>query len=47
VGAWVRDGKLAYRETIVDGFENLPKAFIGLFHGDNVGKMLVRVSPDD
>jgi NADPH-dependent curcumin reductase CurA len=47
VGAWVREGKLAYRETIVDGFENLPQAFVGLFHGDNVGKMLVRVSPDE
>ena len=47
MGAWLRDGKLAYRETIVDGFENLPSAFTGLFHGDNVGKMLVRVGPDD
>jgi hypothetical protein len=46
-GAWVRDGKLAYRETIVDGFEQLPSAFAGLFRGDNVGKMLVRVGPDD
>jgi NADPH-dependent curcumin reductase CurA len=42
-GPWVRDGKLAYRETIVDGLANAPKAFAGLFHGDNVGKMLVRV----
>ena len=41
----MRDGKLAYRETIVDGFENLPTAFAGLFRGDNVGKMLVRVGP--
>jgi NADPH-dependent curcumin reductase CurA len=47
VGAWFRDGKFAYRETIVEGFESLPTAFAGLFHGDNIGKMLVRVSPDD
>ena len=47
MGAWVRDGKLTYRETIVDGLDNLPAAFAGLFHGDNVGKMLVRVAPDD
>jgi NADPH-dependent curcumin reductase CurA len=46
VGPWVRDGKLAYRETIVDGLESLPSAFTGLFRGDNVGKMLVRVGPD-
>jgi len=43
VGPWVRDGEIAYRETIVDGIENAPRAFVGLFHGDNVGKMLVRV----
>jgi len=46
VGPWVRDGKLAYRETVVDGLDQLPSAFAGLFRGDNVGKMLVRVGPD-
>ncbi len=47
VGAWLREGRLTYRETIVDGFDNLPSAFAGLFRGENVGKMLVRVGPDD
>jgi NADPH-dependent curcumin reductase CurA len=47
VGPWVRDGKLRYRETIVDGIDAAPRAFAGLFRGDNVGKMLVRVGPDD
>src|SRR6478736_4925349 len=47
VGPWVRSGELDYRETIVDGLENIPDAFAGLFRGDNVGKMLVRVGPDD
>jgi NADPH-dependent curcumin reductase CurA len=47
MGVWLRDGKVVYRETIVNGFENLPQAFASLFHGDNVGKMLVRVAPDD
>ena len=46
VGPWVRDGKLVYRETIVDGIDNVPSAFAGLFRGDNIGKMLVRVGPD-
>jgi len=46
VGPWVRDGKLEYRETILEGLENVPTAFAGLFRGDNVGKMLVRVGPD-
>jgi hypothetical protein len=43
VAPWVRDGSLRYRETIVEGIENVPGAFAGLFRGDNVGKMLVRV----
>jgi NADPH-dependent curcumin reductase CurA len=42
-GPWVREERLRYRETIVDGIENAPEAFAGLFRGDNVGKMLVRV----
>jgi NADPH-dependent curcumin reductase CurA len=46
VGPWVREGKLVYRETIVEGIESVPGAFAGLFRGDNIGKMLVRVGPD-
>ena len=44
---WVRDGRLRYRETVVDGIENAPKAFLGLLRGENIGKMLVKVGPDD
>lgn len=40
---WVREGKLKYREDIVEGFENMPKAFIGLFHGENIGKRIVKL----
>jgi NADPH-dependent curcumin reductase CurA len=43
MGAWLRDGKIRYRETIVDGIENAPAAFMGMLEGENVGKMLVRV----
>ena len=43
---WVREGRLRYRETVIDGIENAPAAFLGLFHGVNVGKMLVRVGPE-
>jgi NADPH-dependent curcumin reductase CurA len=46
VGPWVADGTLQYRETVVEGIENIPTAFAGLFRGENVGKMLVRVGPD-
>ncbi|WP_430496536.1 NADP-dependent oxidoreductase [Micromonospora trifolii] len=43
VAGWLRDGTLSYDETIVDGIENAPAAFLGLLRGDNLGKMLVRV----
>lgn len=39
---WVKEGKLTYEETIVEGFEKLPKAFLGLFSGKNTGKMIVK-----
>jgi NADPH-dependent curcumin reductase CurA len=39
---WVAEGKLKFTETIVQGFEKLPEAFIGLFSGKNQGKMLVK-----
>jgi NADPH-dependent curcumin reductase CurA len=47
VAPLVRSRDLQFRETVVDGFERIPAAFAGLFRGDNVGKMLVRVGPDD
>ena len=44
---WVRDGRLQYRETIVEGIENAPSAFLGLLRGANIGKMLVAVGPTE
>jgi NADPH-dependent curcumin reductase CurA len=43
VGAWLRDGRLRYRETVVDGLEHAPEALAGLMRGDNTGKTLVRI----
>uniref|UniRef100_A0A1Y1MN81 Prostaglandin reductase 1 n=2 Tax=Photinus pyralis TaxID=7054 RepID=A0A1Y1MN81_PHOPY len=40
---WVQEGRLRYKETITDGFENMPKAFIGLLKGENIGKAIVKV----
>jgi NADPH-dependent curcumin reductase CurA len=39
---WLAAGKLKYAETIVEGFENTPQAFIGLFTGKNLGKQIVK-----
>ncbi|HVC86328.1 MAG TPA: NADP-dependent oxidoreductase [Gaiellaceae bacterium] len=47
VAPWISAGKLAHRETVLDGIDRLPAAFVGLFRGENIGKMLVRVGPDD
>jgi NADPH-dependent curcumin reductase CurA len=40
---WLRDGSLKYRETIVEGIEHAPDAFVGLLEGENIGKMLVKL----
>ncbi|MCP3738290.1 NADP-dependent oxidoreductase [Rossellomorea sp. BNER] len=48
LGQWLQQGKLTYEETIVEGFEMIPDAFIGLFEGKNLGKQLVKVAdPQD
>ena len=36
-------GKLRYEETVTEGFENAPKAFIGMLCGENIGKTVVKV----
>ena len=44
VSGWIRQGKIKYREDIVEGLENAPQAFIGLLKGENFGKLLIKVS---
>tara|TARA_R110002049_G_scaffold183679_2_gene351628 strand:+ start:2183 stop:3181 length:999 start_codon:yes stop_codon:yes gene_type:complete len=43
LSSWLAAGKLKYTETIVEGFENIPTAFIDLFEGKNKGKMIVKI----
>ena len=43
---WLREGRLKYREDVVEGLDQAPRAFIGLLRGENLGKMLVKVGPD-
>ena len=46
MGQWIKEDKIKWKETIVEGIENAPRAFIGLFKGDNFGKMLVKLDPE-
>ncbi|CAI2415329.1 NADPH-dependent curcumin reductase [Serratia liquefaciens] len=43
---WVDQGKIKFREDLVDGLENAPQAFIGLLQGKNFGKLVIRVADE-
>ncbi len=43
---WLKDGKIKFREDMVDGLEKAPQAFIGLLEGKNFGKLVIRVTND-
>lgn len=43
LATWLKEGKLTYTETVVEGFDAIPQAFIDLFDGKNKGKMVVKV----
>jgi len=46
VGGWLKSGRLKREETVVEGLENAPRAFLGLFSGENLGKMVVKLAPE-
>jgi NADPH-dependent curcumin reductase CurA len=43
MAGWIAEGRMVWQETVVDGLKAMPDAFVGLFRGDNLGKMLVRL----
>lgn len=43
---WLNEGKVKYREDVVQGLENAPGAFVGLFRGENFGKLVVKVADE-
>lgn len=43
LASWLKEDKIKYSETIVEGFENTPQAFLDLFKGKNSGKMIVKI----
>jgi hypothetical protein len=46
MAGWIKSGTLRYREDVVEGIENAPRAFIGMMSGENFGKLLVKVSEE-
>ena len=44
VGQWIKDGKIRYHETLIDGLDKAPQAFIGLLKGENFGKLIVKIA---
>lgn len=40
---WIKDGKIKYHETVTEGFENMPQAFMDMLNGKNTGKAVVKV----
>jgi len=44
LATWLREGRLKHRETVAEGIENAVAAFLGMLHGENTGKQLVRIS---
>jgi len=46
MGPWLKEGRIKYRQTVVDGIDAAPRAFIGLFKGENFGKLIVRVGEE-
>lgn len=46
VGGWIKEGRIRYRETMVDGLEKAPEAFMGLLKGTNFGKLVVKIGDE-
>jgi NADPH-dependent curcumin reductase CurA len=43
---WINEGKIRWKETIIEGLENAANAFIGLFNGENFGKTLAKIGTE-
>jgi NADPH-dependent curcumin reductase CurA len=43
MGKWINQGRIKWKETVLEGIEKAPEAFIGLFKGENFGKMIVKL----
>jgi len=46
MSTWISEGRVKSRQTLVEGIQGAPAAFLGLLQGENLGKMLVQISPE-
>jgi NADPH-dependent curcumin reductase CurA len=46
MSSWLGEGRIKYREDIIDGLENTVDAFAGLLEGKNFGKLIIRIAQD-
>ena len=46
MAAWLREGRITFREDVAEGIEEAPRAFIGMLSGANRGKQLVRTGQE-
>jgi NADPH-dependent curcumin reductase CurA len=46
MAGWMAEGRLKHREHIVDGLETFPERLLMLFHGENFGKLVLKVADD-
>jgi NADPH-dependent curcumin reductase CurA len=46
IAGWIKDGRIKYKEDVVEGLEKAPRAFIGLMQGENFGKLLIKVAEE-
>jgi NADPH-dependent curcumin reductase CurA len=44
---WVRSGAIRYREDLLEGIEQAPGSIAGLYRGENLGKRVIRIAPDE
>jgi NADPH-dependent curcumin reductase CurA len=44
VTKWIKSGDIKYAVNIVEGLENAPQAFVGMLHGENTGKQVVKIA---
>ena len=46
ISRWLKEGSIKYKEDVIEGIESAPRAFIGMMHGENFGKLLIKIADE-